>query len=612
MDNEIDLLKKTIKKTLENTISTIDPAFNLDDAIDTYIKVLDYEMTIPRIDELDGLMNSKIPILTRALVNRDYSEESSALIGVFNQRFESFIKKLYFTLEEFGEISNENRVDLSKPNAISPFLTSLNKSNPYYLDIDNNPTIKRKEAKIDKFQNPVLKLSNGQNQYLRLYSTSISFTQYIDPYSYDLSAEYLGKFEYHFLRSYILRNKECHSSPLVNIVDLMNNLQSTLITELWFVHFFKEKLNFGILQSHGEKMDFDQYIDKESSRLKDQFEKFVPLSLRLYSNQNNNEPTTIEDLINTQNFRLRILGEGGSGKTTTLESIVYKKCIEWKENKTEKIPVLLFLANLKKDESIIDSIANKISVQKEIVQELIKGNKIILLLDGINEIVKDRESKKERLKEIAVIIEENKLLEIIVTDRYEFDSYQNDPFKIPSYGLEKLNDIQIKGFVEKYCLNTEHSPDRVYEILISKPNIKLLLTRPLLLSRCIEIIKFDNELPEKEGRIIEKFIDLMLKREKDEKMDPLLNITNFKLLLSFVANSIFVENKTNTPINEFKCLKLINEGAEKLGLEKFNAGYTLRIGFELEILSKKDELIQFYHQTYFEYFVKHFTLYELN
>jgi hypothetical protein len=226
--------------------------------------------------------------------------------------------------------------------------------------------------------------------------------------------------------------------------------------------------------------------------------------------------------------------------------------------------------------------------------------------------VKDRESKKEKIKEIANIIENNKELEIVISDRYSFDSYQDDPFKLLNYGIDELSESQIYSFVQKYCQNTEHSPDAIIKILQSKPNIQKLLNRPLILSRAIEIIKLDKELPEKEGQIIEKFIDLMLIREKNEKMDPLLNIRSFKLLLGYLANRIYSDYKINSPINEFKCLKIINEGAEVLGLEKFNAGYSLRIGYELEILTRKDELIQFYHQTFFEYFVKHYTKYELS
>ena len=148
--------------------------------------------------------------------------------------------------------------------------------------------------------------------------------------------------------------------------------------------------------------------------------------------------------------------------------------------------------------------------------------------------------------------------------------------------------------------------------LKSKKGIQELLLRPLVLTRAIEIIKIDNDLPEKEGQIIEKFLDTLLRREKDEKKDPLLNITHFKLLLSYAANYIWVSNdKSNIPIHEFSFNKLLIRAADEYGLEKSNAGYVTRIGYELEILSKNDEYIQFYHQSYMEFFVKHHLKYEL-
>jgi len=57
---------------------------------------------------------------------------------------------------------------------------------------------------------------------------------------------------------------------------------------------------------------------------------------------------------------------------------------------------------------------------------------------------------------------------------------------------------------------------------------------------------------------------------------------------------------------------MLVDAAEKFGLEKSNAGYVSRIGYELEILSKNDEHIQFFHQTYIEYFCKHYLKYELH
>ena len=104
---------------------------------------------------------------------------------------------------------------------------------------------------------------------------------------------------------------------------------------------------------------------------------------------------------------------------------------------------------------------------------------------------------------------------------------------------------------------------------------------------------------------------MLLKREKDEKKDPLLNIDNFKLLLSYTAQFIWNKSQSNSPLHVFKFNKLLVEGADKFGLERFNAGYITRIGYELEILSKNGDLIQFYHQSYLEFFCKHFLKYEI-
>lgn len=607
---DIELLKKEIKRTVQSQILTIDRSFDLENAIEIYFKVINYKLLIRTTDDLDGLKSEKINVLQKVLVDKNISEESISLMGLFNQRFEAFVKKINYVLIELGEINVEITNNPTSPKAFMAIMSSINKANPFYIDEEGNKTIKKSEAKKDKINNPVFYLEDGIQKYKKLYTSSFNVNEYTDPNDPNLNAKYNNTFYYHFLRAYLLRNKQSHSSPGIDMISSFNNLLSTLISELWIIDFLKDKLKSGLLQIHGEKMDFTEYIENEIARLKDQNLKFVPLSVRPYTSNSVKDLPPIADLSTVEHLRIRILGEGGSGKTTTLEHLVYQRCLNWKDKSSDKIPVLLFLSNMTDEESIKIAIAKKIYIEINLVDELIEQNKIILLLDGINEMVKDS-VKKVRSKEIVNLIDENKDLEIILTDRYSFDSYQDDPFKIPTYGIEKLNENQVGKFVEKYCLQSGHSPDNILAVLRSKPNIKNLWTRPLLLSRAIEIIKIEHDLPEKEVEIIGKFIDLMLKREKDEKMDPLLNIRSFKLLLGFIANKIYNENQSNHPTSEFKFIKLINEGARELGMEKYNAQYTIRIGFELEILSRKDELLQFYHQVYFEYFVNHFIKYEL-
>jgi hypothetical protein len=219
-------------------------------------------------------------------------------------------------------------------------------------------------------------------------------------------------------------------------------------------------------------------------------------------------------------------------------------------------------------------------------------------------------SKKLKLQEIDSFVENYPNLSFIITDRYEFDEYQNNMFNIPTFLIQKLNSNQIKEFVEKYCNSLEQST-HVLKILSSKTNIQELLLRPLVLTRAIEIIKVDNDLPEKEGQIIEKFIDGLLRREKDEKKDPLLNVRDFKLLLAYVANEIWEQHKSNVPLNEYAFNKLLLKASNYFGLETFNAGYISRIGYELEILSKNEDKIQFFHQSYIEFFCKHYLKYDI-
>ncbi|OXE95091.1 NACHT domain-containing protein, partial [Flavobacterium araucananum] len=383
-------------------------------------------------------------------------------------------------------------------------------------------------------------------------------------------------------------------------------------TELWIINFFKKELLNAIKKENYKKKDFDEYIKSQLEKTKKQNSKFVSLILKELANQNETSKNGfIEDLITKNTTRMRILGQGGSGKTTTLEHLVYKDTLKWIETPlNSQIPVLVTLGNLTANESITESIAKKLNIGYEDVEELYKTNEIKIYLDGLNEIVENRESKKIKLQEIDSIIEDYPNLSIIITDRYEFDSYQNNMFNIPTFIIQKLSKNQIEEFVLKNCNNSQEQSNQVLKILNSKSNIQELLLRPLILTRAIEIIKIENDLPEKESQIIEKFLNILLRREKDEKKDPLLNVNNFKLLLSYAANEIYAKYKTNASVHEFSFSKMLNEASEKYGLEKFNAGYVSRIGYELEILSKNEELIQFYHQSYLEFFCSHYLKYE--
>ena len=607
-----ELIKKGILKEVENTINTIDPAIDVDNCLNLYYKVLRFKISIPTKNELDGLEKTVSEILENNFIENKIDDFS---IGVFCKNFEQFIKKIYYVLEEGGFVDQDNILDHSKLQALGPYLSVLNKIRPIYLDSKNKEVDEIELANYTDGK-PSYKINSqtGLKFYKRLYPSSLKFEEYSSVDDIELNRKYPNDFLLYLIKAIILKNEQSHQIPERSRFDNVKNFNSTLTAELLIINFYKKEISLAIKKDNYKKRDFDDYIKNEIERVKKQSSKFVSLNLKEITN--NSEKSTngfIEDLLDNNITRIRILGQGGSGKTTTLEYLLYKDASNWLENPSNsKIPVLISLANLNSKETVVESIAKKINVDTDYVEELLETNELKIYLDGLNEIVESRESKKIKLQEIATLLEDYPNLNVIITDRYEFDNYQNNMFNVKTFLIQKLTKEQIKEFVEKYCYYSIEQSAHVLNILKSKNNIQELLIRPLVLTRAIEIIKIENDLPEKEGQIIEKFLDILLRREKDEKKDPLLNINSFKLLLSYAANEIWQNYKSNAPVHEFTFNKMLVDAAEKFGLEKSNAGYVSRIGYELEILSKNDEHIQFFHQTYIEYFCKHYLKYELH
>lgn len=608
---KLELIKNAIIKELKNEVNVIDPAFNIESNLNIYFQVLKFNITIPTKNDLDGLDKTITDILFENFVE---SQISATLIGVFCKNFEQFIKKVYYVLEEGEFISIDNVLDHDKLQALTPFLTVLNRIKPIFLDSNNKDVDDCDFAAIlnnePKFKiNPDTKTKT----FKRLYPSHVSFDKYLDIEDKELNEKFHNNFVLYLIKAVILKNEQSHQAPERSKISNLANLNTTLVAELWIINFFRKELVQSIKKESFKNKDFENYITFELEKYSKQNKKFVSLSLKELKNNKASETSNfIEDIFGDKHHRMRILGHGGSGKTTTIEYLLYHDLIKWRDNPAKcKIPVIIPLSNLKSTQTIIDYISNRINVDKQYIEELLETNDLILYFDGINEIVENRESKKNKLQEISFLLENYPQLKVIITDRYEFDSYQSDMFNIPTFLIQKLNYDQINEFVKKYCDNSIKLSEHVLSVLKSKTNIQELLLRPLVLTRAIEIIKSDNDLPEMEGQIIEKFIDSLLKREKNEKKDPLLNISYFKLLLSFAANEIYELHKANFAIHEFLFNKILVKAAENFGIEKFNAGYITRIGYELEILSKNDDFIQFYHQSYLEFFCKHYLKYEL-
>lgn len=604
-------LKEAIFNELDPHISTIDPGFNLKESIDFYFKIIDQDLSNYTKNDVSGLGRQIYPALTSYYIEGKINDESMQQITTFNLKYESYVKKTYYLLLESGLITSENTVNEEDLKANGPFLSAINNLYPLFKDNNDAQTSDITEAKLDLNKKPVLYCnSQGIPQYERLYSKSLTFDAYRDVNDKQLIEKYRGKLLLSFIRAGILKNEESHQAKSFNKQQFAQNLQSTLIAELFITSYVMEKLSIALVVAYSEKRDYSEYIDNVMNMTKTSNELFVSLNLRETSEETVPVVGFIEDIVKKIK-RFRILGEGGSGKTTTMEYLVFNDCLNYKnDTENQPLPVIITLSNIGDEVHLKDAIANKIGVTMDSLDELFVTNKLKVYLDGVNEIVKNREIKKTKIQEISSLIKEYKELSIVISDRYDFDLDQNEFFDVRTFTIEKIEKNQMNEFIQKSCFGDEKQIANISSTLEKYESLEIL-SRPLILSRAIEIIKSGNNLPDKTIEIIELFINIILKREKNEKKDPLLNILDFKLLIGYLAHKIFDEYKGHQSIPENKCRKILSRGTEELGLESSNVKYSMRMGFELQILSKKDNMMRFYHQNYFEFFNAHYLDYLL-
>ncbi|MBD1939302.1 NACHT domain-containing protein [Microcoleus sp. FACHB-68] len=197
--------------------------------------------------------------------------------------------------------------------------------------------------------------------------------------------------------------------------------------------------------------------------------------------------------------RLLILGEPGSGKTTTLLELAEELLAEAKQPENKTIPFLFELSNWKDDKlSIADWLAadlkNRFNISENETKNWLEAGQLLPLLDGLDELGLVRQT--QCITKIDQCLQEYPDLQVAVCCRVQ--EYQTGESKLQKLGwaicIQPLTDAQIENYLK------ELQRADLWSSVKSDPEGLLTLARVPLLLHLIPIAYPEGSLQVNSGR----------------------------------------------------------------------------------------------------------------
>lgn len=309
------------------------------------------------------------------------------------------------------------------------------------------------------------------------------------------------------------------------------------------------------------------------------------------NNQITKEKKEIQSIFDfiSENPKCIIIGGAGTGKTTTLNTLIHKYCNESINNQQKKIPIFIKSKEISSHNRFINIIEK--AINKEWLKNSLENGHIIFLIDGLNEI--PIEYQRESRIDIKNIIERYPKNSFVFSERkFGFENI----FNLPIFEIKEFDESQIIQLITKY--SNEHATSLIKQ-LKNKPQLFSLAKTPFLLTMIILVSKKNNyKIPENQGLLFQQFIETLLLWENEKR--KYISILVKKDILSYTSynfNSIGVKS---VPIAKFK--QFLNEALNRIK-EKITTNeiyQELLINYFIQ-KSDNDEL-SFLHETYQEYF----------
>lgn len=234
----------------------------------------------------------------------------------------------------------------------------------------------------------------------------------------------------------------------------------------------------------------------------------------------------IPGLTAVENYsKLMVLGKPGVGKTTFLKYLALQ-CIS-DEFFTNKIPLFIPIKNYAEAENqpslliYISHLLQRYTVANEQVLDLLKHGRVIILLDGLDEVKEEHSSHV--LKEIHDFCQQFDQNQFVITCRIAGREYSFEQFtevEVADFDIQQITNFAIKWFAFTDSIKGKKFIQKLKE---NEP-LQELATNPLLLTLLCLVFEESADFPSNRSQLYKEGLNLLLR-----KWDVSQNIERFQV-----------------------------------------------------------------------------------
>lgn len=237
--------------------------------------------------------------------------------------------------------------------------------------------------------------------------------------------------------------------------------------------------------------------------------------------------THVLDVFDKLNGKLLILGEPGSGKTTTLLALTRDLLRRAEFDEQHPIPAVFNLSSWGESrpplhEWLVEELVAKYQVPHRVAQQWVDEDSLMLLLDGLDEVV--LEHRDECVQAINHYRQEHGFVDVVVCSRTkDYNVLSSQLLLNGAVVLQPLDDAQIKQYLD--ALGTE--AQAVAQLLEQDDKLQELARSPLMLSIVVlayrgvapEDVEHEGDLEAQRRHIFRSYVHRMFERRSRQQQD---------------------------------------------------------------------------------------------